>query len=110
MTMLTIQQQIRAHVIKQAPSGATRTDADTARAVAHITDFIRTTPLAPLLDGEPIFTLRAQDRLAPTAVMAWASEAEYHQCAVDKSNGARTIATQMLAWQMGHPTQVKLPD
>ena len=77
---------------------------------AILAALIEQTPLAPALVDEPLFVLRAQDKIAPYAVRAWASEAESYNCDIDKFEGARTIAAEMCAWQMAHPTRVKRPD
>lgn len=106
----TLLEQIRAHVIANIPANAIITDAGIARSIAHIAGFIASTPLSPLLDGEPIFVLRAQDKIGPYAVMAWATEAEGYGCPPDKVAGARQIVAEMCGWQMQHPTRVKRPD
>lgn len=56
-------------------------------------------------DDEPIFVLRAQDRLAPALVRRWADEAERAGCPAGKVAEARTVADAMERW----PTR-KLPD
>jgi hypothetical protein len=75
-----------------------------------IHDFICTTKLAPALTGEPIFVLRAQDKIAPSLVLAWSQDAARHDVDLAKSGGAMQIAHEMIAWQIAHPTQVKVPD
>lgn len=74
-----------------------------------IEGFLATTKLAPALDGEPVFVLRAQDKTAPLVVFMWAEEASQRGCAA-KADGARQIASEMIAWQQANPTRVKNPD
>jgi hypothetical protein len=57
---------------------------------------------------EPTFTLRANDRLAPFAVMTWAKDAELHGVPQDKIVGAQKIAFEMIEWQQKHGC--KIPD
>jgi hypothetical protein len=61
--------------------------------------------LANAQDDEPIFVLRAQDRLAPGLVRAWADQAERAGCAGEKINEARALAEAMERWPVR-----KLPD
>lgn len=56
-------------------------------------------------DCEPIFILRAQDKLAPEIIRAWAVEAHLNGCGEAKVNEAFRIASEMEAW----PTR-KYPD
>jgi hypothetical protein len=58
-----------------------------------------------LADGEPYFVLRAQDRLAPELIEAWAVEAELNDCPADKVADARAIAKAMRGWH-----KRKMPD
>lgn len=74
-----------------------------------IEQFIAKTKLAPALDGEPLFVLRAQDKVAPALALNWADEADRHE-AHAKADGARRIAHEMIAWQVNHPARVKTPD
>lgn len=83
---------------------------DSVFAEALITQFIATTPLAPALNGEPVFVLRAADKLAPFIVKKWADEAESHLCPKAKYDGADLIAVQMIAWQLANPALTKYPD
>ena len=78
--------------------------------VHFVAKFIASTKLAPALDGEPVFVLRAQDKIAPYAVMAWAREAESYGAPPAKVDGARTIANLMCNWQMRNADRVKRPD
>jgi len=57
---------------------------------------------------EPIFTLRAQDVLAPGIVEAWAQRAEKAGSPPEKVAEARDLAEQMRQWQKQHPC--KTPD
>lgn len=68
-------------------------------------------------DDEPIFILRAQDKLAPGIIEQWALEAEreWHGTVSDTADRARkkiaearALAHQMRAWQELHRT--KRPD
>jgi hypothetical protein len=54
---------------------------------------------------EPYFILRAQDRLAPELVEAWAVEAQLNDCRGDKIAEARRIAAAMRRWP-----KRKMPD
>lgn len=67
------------------------------------------TLLADLPEDEPIFVLRAQDRVAPHAVRAWTMFAE--QCGADSptvGSGIRNEA-DMIVWQDKNPLKVKIP-
>jgi hypothetical protein len=81
-----------------------------AQLVSAMKDFLSTTKLAPALHGEPIFVLRAADKIAPSLVLAWANDASRHDVPLAKSGGAQKIAYDMLAWQMANPASVKVPD
>lgn len=61
--------------------------------------------LAKAAPDEPIFVLRAQDKLAPEIVRAWAIRAEAHGCAPEKLREAYALAEAMEQW----PTR-KYPD
>jgi hypothetical protein len=61
--------------------------------------------LDKLADGEPYFVLRAQDRLAPELIEAWAVEAELNDCPPAKVADARAIAKTMRGWR-----KRKMPD
>ena len=56
-------------------------------------------------DTEPIFVLRAQDRLAAAVVRVWADEAEKAGANAAKITEAREVADAMEKW----PTR-KVPD
>ena len=62
--------------------------------------------LLKLAPGEPYFVLRAQDRLAPELVEAWAVEAKLNGCPPAKVVEARAIAKAMRRW----PGRKKTPD
>ena len=55
--------------------------------------------------AEPIFILRGQDILAPSAVFAWAHSAEKHGVGLRKLAGAWDTSGKMLAWY-----KRKMPD
>lgn len=61
--------------------------------------------LSKLAPDEPYFVFRAQDRLAPEHVEAWAFEAEVNGCPKAKVADARRIAAAMRRWR-----RRKLPD
>jgi hypothetical protein len=61
--------------------------------------------LSKAQDDEPIFVLRAQDRLAPDLVRGWAAQAERAGCPAAKVQEARAVAEAMERW----PAR-KLPD
>lgn len=61
--------------------------------------------LTKLAPNEPYFVLRAQDRLAPEHVEAWAIEAELNSCPAGKVADARRIADAMRRWP-----KRKIPD
>jgi hypothetical protein len=58
-----------------------------------------------LASGEPYFVLRAQDRLAPELIEAWAVEAELNDCPPEKVASAREVAKAMRGWR-----KRKMPD
>ena len=59
-------------------------------------------------EDEPVFLLRAQDKLAPEIVREWAYRALSEDAPVDKVRGARTIADAMEDWSITHHR--KVPD
>lgn len=61
--------------------------------------------LANADDDEPVFILRAQDKLAPALVRAWAALAAEHGCDIVKCQMAVETAEDMEDW----PTR-KFPD
>jgi len=54
--------------------------------------------LAKVKPGEPIFTFRAQDKLASVFVRAWANQAAAFGCPEEKTKNAHDIAVAMNAW------------
>lgn len=65
--------------------------------------------LAKVDEDEPVFVLRAQDKLAPALVELWASLAFMHGCNGEKLSEANELAQRMRAWQ--HETdRAKWPD
>lgn len=54
--------------------------------------------LAKVGRGEPIFVLRAQDRLAPELVRTWAALALAHGCPPEKVEEAQQCAIEMEKW------------
>jgi hypothetical protein len=68
--------------------------------------------------GEPLFVLRAQDRLAPGVVDEWALRLHHSSTAthdqMQRSHGklvaARQVAEDMRAWQAANHGRAKLPD
>lgn len=63
------------------------------------------TCLQKAADDEPIFVLRAKDKLAPIVVRLWAELAELHGCPKPKVMEAHALAVKMEGW----PTR-KFPD
>lgn len=57
---------------------------------------------------EPIFVLRAQDRLAPETLQFWIDIAERDGVCPSKLNDARLSLRDMREWQELHET--KIPD
>ena len=60
-------------------------------------------------DDEPIFTLRAQDMLAPILIDHWADLAKEHGCPEEKVKEAHKCASLMRAWQTS-TGRAKWPD
>ena len=70
-------------------------------------------------EDEPLFILRAQDKLAPQVVRLWAASLlaallgdgeNASQAQVDKVTRAMKLAIDMEAWQAQHSARVKIPD
>ncbi len=61
--------------------------------------------LGKAADDEPVFILRAQDKLAADLVDLWADRAQANGCGMAKVIEAMDLAQKMRAW----PTQ-KFPD
>jgi archaellum component FlaC len=59
-------------------------------------------------EGEPTFTLRAKDMLAPECVREWAFRAKRAGSPKDKVDDARRIADEMEDWQIANQRHV--PD
>lgn len=59
-------------------------------------------------DDEPVFVLRAQDKLAPEIVREWAYRAQCEGAPIAKCDDARRIADAMEQWQIAH--RRKVPD
>lgn len=59
-------------------------------------------------DDEPVFVLRAHDKLAPIQVMQWADMAASEGAPAEKVSEARMVAVSMLAWQAANGAEV--PD
>ena len=70
--------------------------------------------LSKAADDEPVFILRAKDKLAPEVVEGWAKQLEFHygpaasEQVKQKIAAARALAFQMRAWQAFNGS--KLPD
>lgn len=69
----------------------------------------RTACLPKIGSNEPIFILRAQDKIAPVAVRTWIDIARFAGVPVSKLMGAELIARGMEDWQEYHDGG-KLPD
>jgi hypothetical protein len=54
--------------------------------------------LTPIAPGEPIFVLRATDKLAPRLVRQWARLAASHGCGAAKVAEAEACAEAMERW------------
>lgn len=54
--------------------------------------------LGKAADNEPVFILRAQDRLAPDLVETWALRAQGFGCPKEKVEEARKLAQAMREW------------
>jgi cell division septum initiation protein DivIVA len=59
-------------------------------------------------EGEPTFTLRAKDTLAPEVVREWAFRAKQAGSPKEKTDDARRIADEMEDWQIANQRHV--PD
>lgn len=68
------------------------------------------TCLAKCADDEPIFVLRAQDKLAPSMVRTWAATAAVYKCDPAKVQEAYELADKMDAWQRENADKAKYPD
>ncbi len=54
--------------------------------------------LSKAADNEPLFVLRAQDKLAPIVVRIWAILAEQHGTDLEKVHEAKRLAFEMEQW------------
>lgn len=63
-----------------------------------------------VIDTEPVFLLRGQDRKAPFVIDAYAQMCEESDMDPDFVRSLRVAAEQMRTWQQDHPERVKLPD
>ena len=59
---------------------------------------------------EPVFILRAQDKLAPRLVVRWAHLADQAGYSQDKVRGALILAKQMADWRAIRAGGENLPD
>lgn len=64
--------------------------------------------LSKVAEDEPVFVLRAKDRLAPAAVRMWAEIAIAANVDPDKVIEAKMLAHEMEKWQLEHGS--KRPD
>ncbi len=65
--------------------------------------------LKKVAPDEPIFVLRAQDKLAPAIVSLWCELAALTGCGQAKVDDARRLAEFMREWQQ-KPGRAKFPD
>lgn len=61
-------------------------------------------------NDEPTFTLRAQDELAPYAILEWIRRATNAGVNAEKLVDARNDYKAFIEWQNKHPDSVKKPD
>ncbi len=66
------------------------------------------TSLEKVREDEPVFVLRAQDKLAPEIVREWAYRAHVSGAPIEKVREARRIADEMEEWQVAN--RRKVPD
>lgn len=59
-------------------------------------------------EDEPVFLLRAQDKIAPEVVARWVELAEYEKADPNIIRAARAQVQAMLVWQYNHGS--KVPD
>jgi hypothetical protein len=64
--------------------------------------------LAKVREGEPVFILRGQDKLAPEAIVLWAQKALMAGSPPAKVVEAIQCAQAMMEWQERHGS--KVPD
>ncbi len=65
--------------------------------------------LKKVAPDEPIFVLRAQDKLAPALVSLWCELAALSGCEQPKVDDARCLAESMRQWQQ-KTGRAKFPD
>lgn len=61
-------------------------------------------------NGEPTFTLRAQDELAPMVILAWITAARASEVSDEKIQDAIADFGLFIDWQRRNPNKTKLPD
>lgn len=66
--------------------------------------------LRPEHDDEPVFVLRAQDKLAIETLGAWIAAALRDGVPMEKAKAAYDHLIDIRRWQAEHPDRVKLPD
>lgn len=66
--------------------------------------------LQTIPEDEPVFVMRAQDKVAPAVVMMWANCADFAGAPQEKVDGACQQAVIMSGWQRDNPNTVKVPD
>ncbi len=71
-------------------------------------DELKDGTITRVADDEPVFVLRAKDRLAPDVVRTWAVRAERAGVNRTKVDEALSLAVAMKRWQMRNGT--RLPD
>ncbi len=59
-------------------------------------------------DDEPLFVLRAHDKLAPVVIRLWADLAQLHGCDIIKVTSAKMMAQRMERYALEHGG--KFPD
>jgi len=79
-----------------------------ANTIELMREFMKILPGAPPAVDEPAFVLRAQDKLAPTIVRAWAFAAAGEGVDTEKVADAYSIADEMDRWQKDNGC--KVPD
>lgn len=62
------------------------------------------------IDSQPIFTIRAQDKGGPEAILDWTKIAGAHGAVPEKLRSAFECYIDMITWQRDNPELVKTPD
>ena len=70
----------------------------------------RTTCLGKAADEEPLFVLRAQDKLMPTVVRIWKELALFHGLPYERQADCDALIRAAEHWQRIHHLSVKFPD